>query len=122
MPLHSRMARAWAALICGGIAACGGGPTEPETVPAVAGPDVSEEVNALESRFLSSVEPAAARELTRALERAVVRAGRSDRDGAVQALGAARIALKVGTATPADLDALNRSLDAMLAAMEAPRQ
>ena len=150
MPVHSWMAGAWAAVICGWIAACGGDPTDPvETSPAVAGrmteaesarissagpallavsmerettTDVSDEVNALESRFLSSIEPAAGRELARALERAVARAGRKDREGAVQALGAARIALKVGTATPADLEALNRSLDAMLAAMEAPSQ
>ena len=40
-----------------------------------------------------------------------------DLAGAAKALTGARAALETGTASPADLDALRRSLDAMAAAM-----
>lgn len=79
--------------------------------------EFTEEISNLESRFFPTLERPLVGVLTTAFQRFVRAMRADDLAGATKALTGARASLKNGTASPADLDALRRSLDALGAAI-----
>ncbi|HET6576699.1 MAG TPA: hypothetical protein VFG66_00150 [Gemmatimonadales bacterium] len=79
--------------------------------------EFTEEIRGLESRFFPTLERPTVVALAAALEQFARAVKADDLAAAAKALTVARAALETGTAAPADLDALRRSIDAMAAAI-----
>lgn len=84
--------------------------------------DPADDIAALQTRFLPSLEDAAAVELEHALRQLAVSAKANDPRAVIAALAAARTSLRDGAAGPADLDAVRRAIDALQGAVEASAQ